>query len=69
MVNNVIGVVNYVIAARPSLLNYVIADSHGKRAWSAASAQSQANLYANKSASSVDTMVCEIRGAMDRRNP
>jgi hypothetical protein len=26
MVNNVIGVVNYVIAARPSLLNSVIAD-------------------------------------------
>jgi hypothetical protein len=26
MVNNVIGVVNYVIAARPSLLNIVIAD-------------------------------------------
>jgi hypothetical protein len=25
-VNNVIGVVNYVIAARPSLLNYMIAD-------------------------------------------
>ena len=29
MVNNVIGVVNYVIAARPSLRNFVIADSHG----------------------------------------
>jgi hypothetical protein len=29
MVNNVIGVVNYVIAARPSLLNFVIADSDG----------------------------------------
>ena len=28
MVNNVIGVVNYVIAARPSLLNSVIADTH-----------------------------------------
>jgi hypothetical protein len=27
MVNNVIAVVNYVIAARPSLLNFVIADS------------------------------------------
>jgi hypothetical protein len=27
MVNNVIGVVNYVIAARPSLRNYMIADS------------------------------------------
>jgi hypothetical protein len=27
MVNNVIGVVNYVIAARPSLLNSVIADT------------------------------------------
>jgi hypothetical protein len=27
MVNNVIGMVNYVIAARPSLLNFVIADS------------------------------------------
>ncbi len=27
MVNNVIGVVNYVIAARPSLGNFVIADS------------------------------------------
>jgi len=26
VVNNVIGVVNYVIAARPSLLNFVIAD-------------------------------------------
>jgi hypothetical protein len=26
MVNNVIGVVNYVIAARPSLLNCMIAD-------------------------------------------
>ena len=26
MVNNVIGMVNYVIAARPSLLNFVIAD-------------------------------------------
>jgi len=26
-VNNVIGVINYVIAARPSLLNYMIADS------------------------------------------
>ena len=31
MVNNVIGVVNYVIAARPSLLNFVIADSGGQR--------------------------------------
>jgi hypothetical protein len=30
MVNNVIGVVNYVIAARPSLLNFMIADSHKK---------------------------------------
>ena len=29
MVNNVIGVVNYVIAARPSLLNFMIADSKG----------------------------------------
>jgi len=29
MVNNVIGVVNYVIAARPSLLNFMIADMHG----------------------------------------
>jgi hypothetical protein len=29
MVNNVIGVVNYVIAARPSLLNFVIADTVG----------------------------------------
>ena len=29
VVNNVIGVVNNVIAARPSLLNYVIADSTG----------------------------------------
>jgi hypothetical protein len=28
MVNNVIGVVNYVIAARPSLLNFVNADIH-----------------------------------------
>jgi hypothetical protein len=28
MVNNVIAVVNYVIAARPSPLNYVIADSN-----------------------------------------
>jgi hypothetical protein len=27
MVNNVIGMVNYVIAARPSLLNFMIADS------------------------------------------
>jgi len=27
MVNNVIGVVNYVIAARPSMLNFVIADT------------------------------------------
>jgi hypothetical protein len=27
MVNNVIGVVNYVIAARPSLRNFMIADS------------------------------------------
>jgi hypothetical protein len=27
MVNNVIGVVNYVIAARPPLLNFMIADS------------------------------------------
>jgi len=27
VVNNVIGVVNYVIAARPSLLNFVIADT------------------------------------------
>ena len=26
MVNNVIGVVNYVIAARPSLRNFMIAD-------------------------------------------
>jgi len=29
MVNNVIGVVNYVIAARPSLLNFMIADKLG----------------------------------------
>jgi len=27
MVNNVIGMVNYVIAARPSLLNFMIADN------------------------------------------
>jgi hypothetical protein len=27
MVNNVIAVVNYVIAARPSLLNFMIADT------------------------------------------
>jgi hypothetical protein len=32
MVNNVIGVVNYVIAARPSLLNFMIADNAGCRA-------------------------------------
>jgi hypothetical protein len=31
MVNNVIGVVNYVIAARPSLLNFVIADTQVAR--------------------------------------
>ena len=36
MVNNVIGVVNYVIAAPPSLLNFMIADTrrdcvHGGR--------------------------------------
>jgi len=35
VVNNVIGVVNYVIAARPSLLNFVIADTWTLRpAWS-----------------------------------
>jgi hypothetical protein len=28
MVNNVIGVVNYVIAAHPSLRNFMIADTH-----------------------------------------
>src|ERR1022692_776578 len=33
MVNNVIGVVNYVIAARPSLLNFMIADSTGQDSW------------------------------------
>ena len=32
MVNNVIGVVNYVIAARPSLRNFVIADTYGPEA-------------------------------------
>ena len=32
MVNNVIGVVNYVIAARLSLLNFVIADTTTQRA-------------------------------------
>ena len=37
MVNNVIGVVNYVIAARPSLLNFVIADSCTTRGKSARS--------------------------------
>jgi len=31
MVNNVIGVVNYVIAARPSLLNFMIADTQTNR--------------------------------------
>jgi hypothetical protein len=31
MVNNVIGVVNYVIAARPSLLNFMIADMTGRK--------------------------------------
>jgi hypothetical protein len=31
MVNNVIGVVNYVIAARPSLLNFMIADTYWGR--------------------------------------
>jgi hypothetical protein len=30
MVNNVIGVVNYVIAARPSLLNFMIADTKSR---------------------------------------
>ena len=29
MVSNVIGVINYVIAARPSLLNFMIADTAG----------------------------------------
>jgi hypothetical protein len=36
MVNNVIGVVSYVIAARPSLRNFMIADSQsegGKAVW------------------------------------
>ena len=33
MVNNVIGMVNYVIAARPSLLNFVIADNRGVERW------------------------------------
>jgi hypothetical protein len=33
MVNNVIGVVNYVIAARPSLLNFMIADSQPGQAF------------------------------------
>jgi hypothetical protein len=32
MVNNVIGMVNYVIAARPSLLNFMIADTRGSAA-------------------------------------
>ncbi len=31
MVNNVIGVVNYVIAARPSLRNFMSADTRGLR--------------------------------------
>ena len=31
MVNNVIGMVNYVIAARPSLLNFMIADTEAIR--------------------------------------
>jgi hypothetical protein len=31
MVNNVIGVINYVIAARPSLRNYMIADNVTQR--------------------------------------
>jgi len=31
MVNNVIGVINYVIAARPSLLNFMIADRPERR--------------------------------------
>jgi len=31
MVNNVIRVVNYVIAARPSLLNFMIADTQKRR--------------------------------------
>jgi len=35
MVNNVIEVVNYVIAARPSLLNFMIADSLMSRRCSA----------------------------------
>jgi hypothetical protein len=33
MVNNVIEVVNYVIAARPSLLNLMIADKMSCSAW------------------------------------
>jgi hypothetical protein len=33
MVNNVIRVVNYVIAARPSLLNFVIADITTRWIW------------------------------------
>jgi hypothetical protein len=35
MVNNVIRVVNYVIAARPSLLNFMIADTErgGRSLW------------------------------------
>jgi len=42
MVNNVIGVVNYVIAASPSLLNFVIADNavaatSGSNAWAVGS--------------------------------
>jgi energy-converting hydrogenase Eha subunit B len=33
MVNNVIEVVNYVIAARPSLLNFVIVDIRSGKSW------------------------------------
>jgi len=41
MVNNVIGVVNYVIAARPSLLNFMIADSHAGHKHSAGAEKDQ----------------------------
>ena len=53
MVNNVIGMVNYVIAARPSLLNFVIADTGNRpnpcnavrERWRVAEARPQVTAY------------------------
>jgi hypothetical protein len=66
MVNNVIGVVNYVIATVTSLLNYVIADSHRNSYSSAYALEGQpVDIWSP----GLDGNLCGLYTAAPRRRP